>query len=175
MVSPSTFFASVSRQEDSIAAPLPPTTPLLSVLAMVVRWPPNTFPAHKGDAGLGKTTLVESLFKQTLEEEANAVPGAPTGLEILQKDLQEGGVNLKLTIASAVDLGEALDRTDSAKPALGYINAQFESYLQVRPRPLPTSHPAASHHPLRNGCLSFYRPSRFHPPGHLGLPFSRRS
>ena len=46
-------------------------------------------------------------------------------------ELQESNVKLKLTIVDSVGFGDQINKEDSYKPIVEYINQQFENYLQV--------------------------------------------
>ncbi|TMS17211.1 Septin-8-A [Larimichthys crocea] len=45
-------------------------------------------------------------------------------------DLQESNVNLKLTVVHTVGFGDQINKEESYKPILEYIDAQFEKYLE---------------------------------------------
>jgi len=47
-------------------------------------------------------------------------------------ELQESNVRLKLTIVDTVGFGDQINKEDSYKPIVEYINQQFENYLQVK-------------------------------------------
>lgn len=52
------------------------------------------------------------------------------GTEIQTHDLEEGGVRLKLTLVNSVGFGDQMDRSHSADSIIGYIDAQYELFLQ---------------------------------------------
>ena len=103
-----------------------------------------------GEEGIGKATLIDSLFRTDIakasrakeEEGESAVappppsssPSPPAGLRLQHASLSEGGVDLRLTVIATENLGVPLDRSGSAEPALAYIDAQYESYLQAELR-----------------------------------------
>ena len=51
---------------------------------------------------------------------------------VLFIELQESNVRLKLTIVDSVGFGDQINKEDSYKPIVEYINQQFENYLQVQ-------------------------------------------
>lgn len=46
-------------------------------------------------------------------------------------ELQESNVRLKLTCVDSVGFGDQINKDDSFKPIVEYIDQQFENYLQV--------------------------------------------
>ena len=51
--------------------------------------------------------------------------------DFFSAELQESNVRLKLTIVDTVGFGDQINKEDSYKPIVEYINQQFENYLQV--------------------------------------------
>ena len=45
-------------------------------------------------------------------------------------ELEESGVKLKLTLCDTVGYGDQVNKEDSFKPIVDYIDAQYEAYLQ---------------------------------------------
>uniref|UniRef100_A0A158Q5H9 Septin n=1 Tax=Dracunculus medinensis TaxID=318479 RepID=A0A158Q5H9_DRAME len=82
-----------------------------------------------GETGMGKTTLIESLFNMKIE-----FPPCNSELktvELLSKtyEVVEGSIHLKLTIVETAGFGDQLDKDKSAEVILDFINQQFEKYL----------------------------------------------
>jgi len=88
-----------------------------------------------GESGLGKSTLVSSLFlidKQNIDrpyitaaEKANStVTISPTEVQI-----EERGVRLKLTVVDTPGFSDNLDCNDQQAPISDYIDSQFQQYL----------------------------------------------
>uniref|UniRef100_A0A670JBW5 Septin-type G domain-containing protein n=1 Tax=Podarcis muralis TaxID=64176 RepID=A0A670JBW5_PODMU len=87
-----------------------------------------------GESGLGKSTLVNSLFLTDLYKD-RILPDAqgriPQTLEIVKHavDIEERGVKVKLTVIDTPGFGDAVDNTDW-KPIAHYIDSQFEQYFR---------------------------------------------
>uniref|UniRef100_A0A914YZT2 Septin-type G domain-containing protein n=1 Tax=Panagrolaimus superbus TaxID=310955 RepID=A0A914YZT2_9BILA len=85
-----------------------------------------------GETGMGKTTLVESLFNMKLEFEPCNNELKTVELRTKTCEMVEGGVSVKLRIVETAGFGDQLDKekSSSAKIIVDYINEQFESYLK---------------------------------------------
>uniref|UniRef100_A0AC34FDD2 Septin-type G domain-containing protein n=1 Tax=Panagrolaimus sp. ES5 TaxID=591445 RepID=A0AC34FDD2_9BILA len=85
-----------------------------------------------GETGMGKTTLVESLFNMKLEFEPCNNELKTVELRTKTCEITEGGVSVKLRIVETAGFGDQLDKekSSSAKIIVDYINEQFESYLK---------------------------------------------
>ncbi|XP_038636631.1 septin-4-like, partial [Scyliorhinus canicula] len=87
-----------------------------------------------GESGLGKSTLVNSLFLTDLYKE-RIIPDADeriTKTLAITKhavDIEERGVRVKLTIVDTPGFGDAVDNSDCWKPIVTYIDQQFEHYF----------------------------------------------
>ncbi|XP_068703134.1 septin-11-like [Montipora foliosa] len=83
-----------------------------------------------GETGIGKSTLMDCLFKTVFEglPHSHQLPGVQ--VEHHTYDLQESNVKLKLTIVDTIGYGDQINKEDSASPIVEYIDAQFEKYLQ---------------------------------------------
>uniref|UniRef100_A0A3Q2Q9Y2 Septin 5 n=1 Tax=Fundulus heteroclitus TaxID=8078 RepID=A0A3Q2Q9Y2_FUNHE len=88
-----------------------------------------------GEFGLGKSTLVNSLFLTDLYKERkllNAEERIKQTVEITKHtvDIEEKGVKLKLTIVDVPGFGDAINNTECWTPVTDYINQQFEQYFR---------------------------------------------
>uniref|UniRef100_A0A3B3YVG7 Septin-type G domain-containing protein n=1 Tax=Poecilia mexicana TaxID=48701 RepID=A0A3B3YVG7_9TELE len=88
-----------------------------------------------GEFGLGKSTLVNSLFLTDLYKERkllNAEERIKQTVEITKRtvDIEEKGVKLKLTIVDVPGFGDAVNNTECWTPVTDYINQQFEQYFR---------------------------------------------
>ncbi|XP_059809252.1 septin-4-like [Hypanus sabinus] len=88
-----------------------------------------------GESGLGKSTLIDSLFLTNLYKE-RIIPSAEERitktLEITKHgvDIEECGVRVKLTVVDTPGFGDAVDNSECWKPIVEYIDEQFEHYFR---------------------------------------------
>lgn len=84
-----------------------------------------------GCTGVGKTTLIDSLFNYKFQDQStNSHDSDQVHLNIQQHELQEKHIKLKLSVIETQGFCDQIDKTDSYKPIVKYINEQFEKYLQ---------------------------------------------
>ncbi|KAG5421849.1 CDC3 [Candida metapsilosis] len=112
-----------------------------------------------GEAGLGKKTLINTLFNRDVmskngghklnefdddqgedfedaETEPSGKEGGDKGVRIksTEAEIEEDGVKLKVSVITAPGFGEALNNIDSWKPIVDEINNRFDSYLEAESR-----------------------------------------
>ena len=110
-----------------------------------------------GETGIGKSTLLDTLFNTNFDssQSTHDLPGVK--LRSHTYELQESNVRLKLTTVDTTGFGDQIDKTDSYKPIVDYIDQQFENYLQEElkvKRILHTYHDTRIH-----VCLYFVAPT----------------
>uniref|UniRef100_T1GVW9 Septin-type G domain-containing protein n=1 Tax=Megaselia scalaris TaxID=36166 RepID=T1GVW9_MEGSC len=110
-----------------------------------------------GETGLGKSTLMDTLFNTSFESAPSPHTLPSVKLKAHTYELQESSVRLKLTICDTVGYGDQINKDDSFKAVVDYIDAQFEAYLQEElkiKRSLSSCHDSRIH-----VCLYFICPT----------------
>uniref|UniRef100_A0A8C6YWV7 Septin n=1 Tax=Nothoprocta perdicaria TaxID=30464 RepID=A0A8C6YWV7_NOTPE len=110
-----------------------------------------------GETGIGKSTLMNTLFNTTFETEEASHYESAVRLRPRTYDLQESNVHLKLTIVDAVGSGIICSHSDCYRPIVEYIDTQFENYLQEE---LKIRRSLFNYHDTRiHVCLYFITPT----------------
>lgn len=87
-----------------------------------------------GESGLGKSTLVNSLFLSDLYKDRR-IPEAidrvekTTTIEKKTMDIEERGVKLRLTVVDTPGFGDAINCEESWRVCCSYIDEQFRQYF----------------------------------------------
>ncbi|XP_071524219.1 neuronal-specific septin-3-like [Panulirus ornatus] len=86
-----------------------------------------------GRSGLGKSTLVNTLFKSTVARrksgEEEPLPST-TEVKTVNASLMEGGVRLNLTVTDTPGFGDHINNENCWEPIVSYIEAQYAQYLK---------------------------------------------
>ncbi|KAJ3099911.1 hypothetical protein HK100_004808 [Physocladia obscura] len=93
-----------------------------------------------GESGLGKSTLVNTLFNTSLypakEAKIELSSETPSTVEIqaISADIEENGVKLKLTIVDTPGFGDFINNEESWGPILENIEARYDAFLDQENR-----------------------------------------
>ncbi|ORX39166.1 Septin-domain-containing protein [Kockovaella imperatae] len=92
-----------------------------------------------GESGLGKSTLINTLFETKLYEPKQIpAPGVDRGrtvqIESISADIEENGVRLKLTVVDTPGFGDFVNNDESWRPIVDNIEARFDAYLEQENR-----------------------------------------
>ncbi|XP_072252001.1 septin-8-A-like isoform X2 [Leuresthes tenuis] len=110
-----------------------------------------------GETGIGKSTLMNTLFNTTFENEEASHYEQEVKLRSQTYELQESNVNLKLTIVHTVGFGDQINKEESFKPITDYIDEQFENFLEEE---LKIKRSLWNYHDSRiHVCLYFIAPN----------------
>lgn len=110
-----------------------------------------------GETGIGKSTLINTLFNTIFEEHESSHFCANVRLKAQTYELEESNVRLKLTIVNTVGFGDQINKEESYQPIIDYIDAQFEAYLQEE---LKIKRSLFNYHDSRvHVCLYFIAPT----------------
>lgn len=88
-----------------------------------------------GESGLGKSTMIDSLFLAELYSERR-VPAVEDRIEKTVKiekkmlEIEEQGVKLRLTIVDTPGFGDAVNNNCCWQPVTDYIESQFEQFFK---------------------------------------------
>ncbi|KAI9025170.1 Septin-domain-containing protein [Phycomyces nitens] len=92
-----------------------------------------------GESGLGKSTLVNTLFNTSLyppKENTELSHETPQTVEVqsITSDIEENGVKLRLTVVDTPGFGDFVNNEESWKPILDNIESRFDAYLEQENR-----------------------------------------
>ncbi|KAF4622138.1 hypothetical protein D9613_009093 [Agrocybe pediades] len=114
-----------------------------------------------GESGLGKTTLINTLFSTELSPPKNYNKrhykqlDKLTEVEIIKAELEERQFKVKLTVIDTPGFGDYVNNRDSWLPIVEFIDDQHEAYMRQEQQ--PQRHEKVD---LRvHACLYFIRPT----------------
>ncbi|KAI9715933.1 MAG: hypothetical protein M1828_000521 [Chrysothrix sp. TS-e1954] len=90
-----------------------------------------------GESGLGKSTLVNTLFNTSLyppkERKGPSLDIIPKTVSIqsISADIEENGVRLRLTVVDTPGFGDFVNNDDSWQPIVQNIEQRFDAYLDA--------------------------------------------
>jgi len=86
-----------------------------------------------GGAGLGKSTLINTLFRGTISRRScypeQYVTPSTVEIKSVSHVIEEKGILLKLTVTDTPGFGDHINNQDCWMPVVRYINGQYEKYL----------------------------------------------
>jgi len=127
-----------------------------------------------GESGLGKSTLINTLFNTTLYPPKEHLPPSAerpktVAIESIGADIEENGVRLHLTVVDTPGFGDFVNNDDSWKPIVENIESRFDSYLEQENRVNRTKVVDNRVH----ACLYFIQPTG-HSLKEIDIEFMRR-
>ncbi|EFX02668.1 septin [Grosmannia clavigera kw1407] len=90
-----------------------------------------------GESGLGKSTLVNTLFNTSLyppkERKSPSLEIIPKTVTIqsISADIEEAGVRLRLTVVDTPGFGDFVNNDESWRPIVDNIEQRFDAYLDA--------------------------------------------
>ncbi|KAJ7760652.1 putative cell division control protein CDC3 [Mycena maculata] len=92
-----------------------------------------------GESGLGKSTLINTLFNSTVcapREPLHPAAERPktVAVENIEADIEENGVRLRLNVVDTPGFGDFVDNGESCNPILETIEQRFDAYLSQEHR-----------------------------------------
>ncbi|KAG0139736.1 hypothetical protein CROQUDRAFT_666066 [Cronartium quercuum f. sp. fusiforme G11] len=114
-----------------------------------------------GESGLGKTTLINTLFSTELamtkdyKRRFAKQLDKTTEIDIIKAELEEKGFRVKLTVIDTPGFGDYVNNRDSWVPIIDFIDDQHESYMRQEQQPQRGDKLDLRVH----ACLYFIRPT----------------
>ncbi|KZS96109.1 Septin [Sistotremastrum niveocremeum HHB9708] len=92
-----------------------------------------------GESGLGKSTLINTLFNTQLYPAKEPLPPSAerpktVSIESISADIEENGVRLRLTVVDTPGFGDFVNNDESWKPIVDNIESRFDAYLEQENR-----------------------------------------
>nr|XP_054598105.1 uncharacterized protein septin12 isoform X2 [Nothobranchius furzeri] len=128
-----------------------------------------------GQSGLGKSTLVNTLFKSKVSRKSCSSNyeekiTKTVKLHSISHVIEEKGVKMKLTVIDTPGFGDQINNENCWEPIVKYVNEQYERYLREelninRKRRIPDS---------RVHCCIYFLPATGHRLRPLDVEFMKR-
>jgi septin 7 len=89
-----------------------------------------------GESGLGKSTLVNTLFNTSLYPPKERKPPSldiskTVSIQSISADIEENGVRLRLTVVDTPGFGDFINNDESWDPIVKNIEQRFDAYLEA--------------------------------------------
>jgi cell division control protein 12 len=116
---------------------------------------------HQGESGLGKTTLINTLFSTELSPPKNYSRrhvkqlDKLTEVDIIKAELEEKQFRVKLTVIDTPGFGDYVNNRESWAPIVDFIDDQHEAYMLQEQQPERSAKIDLRVH----SCLYFIRPT----------------
>ncbi|KAG8006640.1 Septin-9, partial [Nibea albiflora] len=128
-----------------------------------------------GQSGLGKSTLVNTLFKSKVSRKS-CTPNyeekisKTVKLHTVSHVIEEKGVKMKLTVIDTPGFGDQINNENCWEPIVKYVNEQYEKYLReelhiTRKKRIPDS---------RVHCCIYFLPATGHRLRPIDIEFMKR-
>ncbi|XP_060748518.1 septin-9 isoform X1 [Tachysurus vachellii] len=128
-----------------------------------------------GQSGLGKSTLVNTLFKSKVSRKS-CTPNyeekisKTVNLQSISHSIEEKGVKMRLTVIDTPGFGDQINNENCWEPIVTYINEQYEKYLKEelhvnRKRRIPDT---------RVHCCVYFLPATGHRLRPIDVEFMKR-
>ncbi|KAJ8080643.1 Septin spn4 [Marasmius sp. AFHP31] len=114
-----------------------------------------------GESGLGKTTLINTLFSTELSPAKNYTKRHAkqldklTEVDIIKAELEEKAFKVKLTVIDTPGFGDYVNNRESWTPIVEFIDDQHEAYMRMEQQPQREEKTDLRVH----ACLYFIRPT----------------
>ncbi|XP_027993589.2 LOW QUALITY PROTEIN: septin-9-like [Eptesicus fuscus] len=129
-----------------------------------------------GQSGLGKSTLINTLFKSKISCKSVQPPSSeeriPKTIEIkfITQDIEEKGVHVKLMVIDTPGFGDHINNENCWQPIMKFISDQYKKYLQEEVNINQKKHIPDT----RVHCCLYFIPTTGHSLRPLDIEFMKR-
>ncbi|KAL0992565.1 hypothetical protein UPYG_G00095020 [Umbra pygmaea] len=127
-----------------------------------------------GQSGLGKSTLVNTLFKSKVSRKSCTLNyeekiSKTVQLQSVSHVIEEKGVKMKLTVVDTPGFGDQINNDNCWEPIVNYVNEQYERYLKGY-----TSTGSGGSQTLASHCCVYFLPATGHWLRPIDVEFMKR-